>query len=252
MGGYYDESFGSWKGEKWEPIGTVCCPFSGNVQGNGHRITGLYIDSEKDYQGFFGNNAGNISNLGIESGYIKSTGNYIGGISGTNYNTATIENCYNKANISGERYVGGISGYNNNPYTGGVKIKKSYNSGNIIGNSDVGGIVGHVWTNNAVEECYNKGNITGNKNSNYGGIVGEMSGDERYPSIIKNCYNAGGIFCTGYPTTGGIVGKNNMNCNIIKNCYSVGIIDISYKNYANSGNIAGRNYRSDRELLLLQ
>ena len=58
----------------WEPIGPEYCPFKGTFEGNGHKITGIYINSEENYQGFFGQNKGTIKNLGIENGYIYTNG----------------------------------------------------------------------------------------------------------------------------------------------------------------------------------
>ena len=150
---------------QWIPIGGIYKAFRGTFEGNGHKITGLYINSKENYQGLFGYNSGIIKNLSLESSYVCSTGSYIGGIAGYNYkkativncsneaevsgNTgvggiagynyskATIANCFNKAKVSGNYYVGGISGVNNNPYSGEIKIVNCYNSGDVVGNSSI-------------------------------------------------------------------------------------------------------------------
>ena len=38
----------------WTPIGNGIVPFTGNFDGGGHTISGLYINSTSDYQGLFG------------------------------------------------------------------------------------------------------------------------------------------------------------------------------------------------------
>ncbi len=122
---------------QWVPIGTIYNPFRGTFEGKKHKITGIYIDSEEYYQGFFGYNSGTIKNLGIENGYIHSTGDYIGGISGINWNKAIVENCHNKANVCGGYNVGGISGGNNNGSSGKISVINCYNNGNIIGECNI-------------------------------------------------------------------------------------------------------------------
>lgn len=39
----------------WTPIGTTAHPFQGNFDGQGHTVTGLYINNDSaEYQGLFG------------------------------------------------------------------------------------------------------------------------------------------------------------------------------------------------------
>ena len=58
--------------------------FSGTFNGNNHKITGIYIDTEENFTGLFGYNEGIIENLIVADSYIKSNTSYIGGISGYN------------------------------------------------------------------------------------------------------------------------------------------------------------------------
>ena len=59
-------------------------PFGGVFEGNNHTISGVYIDSESNYVGFFGYNQGTIKNLILKDSYIKSNKAYIGGITAFN------------------------------------------------------------------------------------------------------------------------------------------------------------------------
>ena len=82
---------------KWTPIGnTEENAFTGTFDGDGHKITNIYIDTASEYQGLFGYNKGTIKNVGMESGTIKANGN-TGSIAG--YNSGIIEKCYNKIDM---------------------------------------------------------------------------------------------------------------------------------------------------------
>ena len=208
----------------WIPIGDYGTNtnlfFKGTFNGNGKSINNIYINSNKELQGLFGFNGGTIKNLGIESGNIyvyntemPATGGIVAAIDAG----GKVENCFNKANITGIRSVGGIAGSSLGKVTG------CYNEGKIVGDNRVGGIVGDNTNDIGIGEvynCYNAGDVSC---SNYwgGGIVG----CNYTKNIIENCYNIGKMI----NNTGGIAGAN---ANIIKNCYyleeiaSSGITDI--------------------------
>lgn len=208
----------------WIPIGDYGTNtnlfFKGTFNGNGKSINNIYINSNKELQGLFGFNGGTIKNLGIESGNIyvyntemPATGGIVAAIDAG----GKVENCFNKANITGIRSVGGIAGSSLGKVTG------CYNEGKIVGDNRVGGIVGDNTNDIGIGEvynCYNSGDVSC---SNYwgGGIVG----CNYTKNIIENCYNIGKMI----NNTGGIAGAN---ANIIKNCYyleeiaSSGITDI--------------------------
>jgi len=48
------EGYNKWGSEGWEPIGTDTEPFTGSLNGDGHKITGLWINRTGDYIGLFG------------------------------------------------------------------------------------------------------------------------------------------------------------------------------------------------------
>lgn len=163
-------------GEPWTPIKS----FSGVFDGNGHKITGLRVNSSTGSAGLFAINSGLIQNLGIYGEMTGSAANAaIGGIVATN--TGTIRNCYNACSIMGERTCGGIAANN----TG--LIENCYNIGlcmitqNRTGQS-IGGIVGHNLIG-TVFGCYNAAEITGSA-ANIGSLVGN-NGDR---GTITACY----------------------------------------------------------------
>ena len=87
---------------EWTAIGTESTPFSGSFDGQGHTISGLYINkTSKLYQGFFGYVEGEssiIENLILENVNITGSSN-TGGIAGYITNT-TINKCMVSGNIT--------------------------------------------------------------------------------------------------------------------------------------------------------
>jgi len=190
----------------WTPIGNNSNSFEGTFDGDGHTVYGLYIDTDQDqdYQGLFGyveNNA-TISNLGVESSYVRA-GEYVGGVVGyvRAYGegiSSIVENCYHKGVINGYYEVGGIVGCCSATYdnysTASVTVKNCYNTGTIYSYAgSAGGVVGKNNYNGTVEECYNMGTILGK--DYIGGVVGfndAFSTDSGTPTA-RNCYNTGTV-----------------------------------------------------------
>ncbi|MGN0150101.1 MAG: S-layer homology domain-containing protein, partial [Clostridia bacterium] len=216
------EKYSKKTGSSWTPIGVrenmlmdknddeKNKPFAGIFDGNGHKISSLYIYGTDDCQGLFGYIAdGMVKNLTV-LGYVAGK-DCVGGIAG--WNSAVIENCVNECDVAGSRYdgptniisaaAGGISGVNQG------KILKSSNIGNVnneyykLANDSAGGIAGENW--GTVENCFNTGEVSGR--FEMGGIAGLNK------ATIKNCYSTGII--TG-AHNGGVVAENG---GIIENCY---------------------------------
>ena len=76
---------------KWTPIGTEKYYFNGIFNGNGHTISGLYVDGG-DYAGLFGRAQGapTIKGVGVVDSYFKGA-KYVGGIAGAYIDVNGIE-----------------------------------------------------------------------------------------------------------------------------------------------------------------
>ena len=246
----------------WQPIGisylrtgtTVYRYFSGNYDGGGHTVSGLYTPAVPDgltttqqygysYQGLFGYVYGyrstqeaTISNVGVIDSFIQGYSS-VGGVVGYANNNSTITNCFNTGSVTGSGdYVGGVVGRANNYST----ITNCYNTGSVEGSDyDVGGVVGYTDSNSTITNCYNTGSVTGG-GYRVGGVVGyagistitncyntgsvEESGDYvggvvgyAYSSTITNCYNTGTV--TGSSSVGGVVGYAGSNATITNTYY---------------------------------
>ncbi|MBO5973856.1 MAG: hypothetical protein J6Q16_04110, partial [Clostridia bacterium] len=97
---------------RWQPVGSMGAPFAGTFDGDGHTVSGVFVDSA-DYAGFFGYSCGDIRNLAIGESYIDG-GSYIGGICAYS-ESGIIMDCTSSARINAHNdtaYTGGICGYN--------------------------------------------------------------------------------------------------------------------------------------------
>ena len=83
------------------------------INGDGHKITGLWINTTQDYTGLFSNfSAGIIKNLTVEvaNGKKVKGGDYTGVLIGRNANGQLL-NCTVKGDVEGTVHVGGVTGY---------------------------------------------------------------------------------------------------------------------------------------------
>ena len=220
-------------GKGWIPIGKIIINmfddmtlifFKGNFNGNGKKITNLFIDDGTlAGAGLFGVvTDGVIENLGVENVNIK--GLYmVGGVAGGVAN-ASITNCYSTGNVSGAHWVGGVAG----SIPEDASITNCYFTGNVSGKENVGGVAGYVDNNSFIKDSHSTGNVSGT-----GDHVGGVAGEVKSHSSITNCYSTGNVSGTS-DYVGGVTGYVDNNCSIT-NCYSEG--EVSGKNGV--GGVAG-------------
>ncbi|MDR0543353.1 MAG: hypothetical protein LBH19_14240 [Dysgonamonadaceae bacterium] len=162
---YITDTYGN---EGWLPIGDTTNPFKGDFNGNGHVISGLWINRPTtDNVGLFGvvgnfrimdGNAtatpttaattltGHIYDLAVIAGDI--IGNYqVGGLAGV-LGSAPVTGCYIYAKPYGKRNVGGIVGNWYGKNTGSV-IQDCYVGGVVGGEHRIGGVAGVAFNNDA-------------------------------------------------------------------------------------------------------
>lgn len=173
------------KDNSFTPIG-INSSFEGTFDGNGHKISNLYVD-RAGRAGLFASVYGaSIKNLTVEGTVVGSsytgpdiTG--VGGIVGYSFSQIVIENCVSNVNVSSScENTGGICGYVNDVDS---VIRNCVNIGEVKSDSDkTGGISGNPGT---VYNCANFGAVSGK--SNVAGIAGYTEKD------VSLCYNAGAI-----------------------------------------------------------
>ena len=208
--------------QKWTPMGaSSSAAFTGDFDGNGKTITGLYMDGEDAISGLFGyvGKTGSIHDLTIADASVKSTktsyGVYTALVAASS--AGTISNVALKDSaVFGSGYIGGVAGTNSGTITGcaNESAAVSHNATVYSSSSPAGGIVGSH-SSGSILLSYNKAAITGGKD-NYGylgGIAGSASGS------IENCYNWGNLQTGKY--FGGLVGYLSGTAT---NCYSTGSV----------------------------
>ena len=212
--------------------------FAGIFNGNNLAIRGLKIDSNKDYQGLFGFQAGNVENLIIKNSYIKGNSS-VGAIAGLN--TGVIFNCKVintevvgdskvgglvgnsstgskiltcdvegiKALAKGSEYVGGVVGYTNN----NVVLENLTNNSKVEAEKFVGGISGISFYGTTLMSSKNNGRIIGNEN--VGGLIGYSQAQ------IEKSYVSDISVVEGNINVGGLVGLNH-SAGDLSNSYNKG------------------------------
>ena len=208
-------------GKSWTPIGGKDS-FCGVLDGNGHKLSNLYVDTDKQKAGLFGYLKGTVRNLTV-SGTVTSSNRYVGMIAGCPQFSSLIENCTTYGEVTSSyngnySEVGGIAG---GFEESGSKISGCRNYATVEGYDSIGGIVGFAFFVD-IDGCINFGTI---KATTYGGgVVGIGEG-----GLVYNCSNCGDIEGSGI--IGGICG-GNLTCKIA-NCINSG------KVYAELGYIGG-------------
>ena len=200
--------------------------FAGIFNGNNLAIRGLKIDSNKDYQGLFGFQAGNVENLIIKNSYIKGNSS-VGAIAGLN--TGVIFNCkVINTEVVGDSKVGGLVG---NSSTGSKILTCDVEGIKALvkGTEYVGGAVGYT-NNNVVLE-----NITNNSKVESEKFVGGISGISFYGTTLMSSKNNGRII--GSENVGGLIGYSQAQ---IEKSY---VSDISVvEGNINVGGLVGLNH----------
>jgi hypothetical protein len=194
------------QGNGWKPIGTSDDPFTGSFDGQGHEISGIFINRPDEYSvGLFGaiGVGGIIQNIRMLNADVAGEW-LVGCLVGENW--GDVINSYSGGTLSGEDCVGGLVGGN----SGGVS--NSYSAANVTGHWDIGGLVGCSDSNGTVINSYSVGSVTGEWA--VGGLVGGNLG-----GVVTKSFSASGVIGNDY--VGGLVGDNQ---GTVSNSYAIGSV----------------------------
>ena len=211
----------------WIPIGNYYNRWKGNMNGQGHTISNLYIKTAQDYVGLFGYTDGAtiqdliFDNAKVENVNTTNANTYYTGIlagSAHGYSPSHIKGIKTTKNctVIGQEDTGGIVGFAK------INLENCENHSSVKGTKIVGGIVGYISYNN-IKCCTNYGTVENNI-TNIGGIIGYA-----YGTSIEDCANYGKITSTGR-CAGGIAGQTVANSSI-QNVFSYG--DVTNNKNAN-------------------
>ncbi len=198
----------------WLPVGDNTTAFQGSYDGNGKKITSLFINRPNtDDVGFIKWTRGaDISNLQILSANVTG-GNQTGIIAGRTVDLSgnSIQNCGVSGSVTGQNHTGGLVG--DNTYT----LTDNYSRTKVSGANFTGGIAGQT-AGGAIQQCYSlngAGGISGAED--VGGLVGAST-----TSRIDNCYSRAAV--TGNNIVGGLVGSSG---SVIFTSYSAGAVSLT-------------------------
>lgn len=187
------------------------------INGDGHKVTGLWINTTEDYTGLFSNfSAGTIKNLTVEvaNGKKVKGGDYTGVLIGRNANGQLL-NCTVKGDVEGTKHVGGVTGYSGNNTINVVTFEGKVSS--ISNDAYVGGFTG-LSENDAITAVHSYSTIsTTGTNNCVGGAIGYMNGGTITRSNADNSLIARGA--NNY--VGGLVGNSKGGVTL---SYSTGIV----------------------------
>ena len=219
----------------WIPIGYVNNSWKGNMDGQGHTISHLYIKTAQKFVGLFGYIDGatiqdlifdnakveNVNTTGTNTAYTGILVGYAYGYSPAHIKgTKTTKNC----TVIGQEDTGGIIGFAK------INLENCENHSSVKGTKSVGGIAGSSTERN-IRRSTNYGTVENNK-TYIGGIIGYA-----YGTSIEDCANYGKISSTGL-YTGGIAGQTVANSSI-QNVFSYGDVTNNKNTNLYSGIIIG-------------
>lgn len=191
----------------WTPIPS----FSGSIDGQAFKVTGMTINSTTANDGFINTNTGTIKNIQFLN---------------VNCNTSAA--------------FGVIAGKNNGGILQNLTVSGTVNSTNT---GDVlGGVAGELATGGKVTQCYTKLTIT-SASGMVGGIVGRLTTAASLVSEISYCTSAGSInITTAKNRIGGILGRAEgtvVGGGIVKNCSSLMAISSTGANAGSANGMGG-------------
>lgn len=214
------DDFDSWISDspenRWTPIGSTddSSGFSGTFDGDGHTVSGMYVNGDYSYCGLFGEvNNGCIKNLTVKKSYVSGIGD-AGGIAGYVHGNmligADIVNCtFSGAVISSEDNAGGIVGrIDAMGEENFMIIERCCSFGYVTcQGSNAGGIAGKVFASGGdvkISDSFSVADVSA-QNNNAGGIAGLCSVSDGDGSVY-NCYFAGDVNGGDSESAGAITG----------------------------------------------
>ena len=211
----------------WNPIGKGVSAFTGHFEGNGHKITGMIVNTSGDAGLFavigsggvvqnlvlenvsvmssdFGSAGaltgvleGTVTNVFVSGGAVKGD-DYVGGLAGSMSSGAQISASCSQAIVESEwilAYVGGLVGS-----VDGGTIEESCATGMVNGQLGAGGLAGYA-KNATIVDSYATGPVTSFLINPSGGLIGSADG----AVSLTRVYAGGSV--SGSLSAGALVGQ---------------------------------------------
>ena len=182
---------------EWMSIGTVNTRFAGTFDGQKHTISGVYMNTDEKYTGFFSGTADEavVKNFRLTNSYFYSTQDELGSIVGNG--RGKFDSLYSNAILeSSGNVVGGLIG--STSWDGGVKISNCWFDGEVTNVEKAGsyyaGILARAYQTSTITNSLNTGKISCDlaKQPRAGGIFGGI-GRAGATLEMSSCLNTGEI-----------------------------------------------------------
>ena len=201
-------------------VGNVTNRFTGQLDGDGHKITGLSVSMGDSGLFNYVGATGKVSNLTIENANMNIGDN---GALLVHNNYGTIENCALincKINADTGSVIAPVASRNY-----GV-IRECYVQGgsltaNGTRNTGHGGFVGANEKGGRISFCWTSMDVT-SKGRYAGGFAGYGYGASGNQATITDCFALGNVTADSY--SGGFLGRSVYENNVYTNCYAAGTV----------------------------
>ena len=220
------------EGRAWTPMGSAANTHGGELDGQGHSITGLSVNTNAQYTAFIGyhNGTTSIHDFSLD-GSVTYTGNTadhcVAGVIAFNAGVNTVEDIICSVNIetpnaTANVRIAGIVAREDNAGTINRCTYSGTNNGYATAMQVAGivGMAGSSGNNMKVTNCLFTGTL---KSTNTGAYVGGIAGYiGKSGTSFKNCLSAGSYDVpSGATRTGALIGAGNGNVNAttFDNCY---------------------------------
>ena len=216
---------------EWVPVGVDAAgAFKGTLDGDGHSISGLYLNKGTERAFFLWTTNASIQNLAIVNSYFRQEGPARFGQGLATFVSraygAKLTNLYTDAILENRAYSHGTTAEQSTWVTGGIAAFVNGGSGEtgnyVYSNIDIGKTV--------VDSCVFDGTIiddTFGAGERVGGIAG---GDDGKQTLVKNCLFIGKI-SSNDSCVGGIIGQMSNEASVVENCVSAGEINYVYADH---------------------
>lgn len=244
-------SSADFSGSAWDPAGfqPISGEFTGELDGDGHAISGLTIDVSGP-AGLFEHlfrtasvhdldlvdvDVTGTDQVGALAAYVSTNENQVyttirdvtvagrvtglstvGGLVGESYNGGGLYDCAASVEVTGGYATGGLIGYSWDGIDNNV-IRCSV-SGTVTGDDETGGLIGYD-KSNFVEDSWSDAAVTG------GGAVGGLIGYSTEGGWLNRSYFAGSV--SGSSSVGGLIGSMNpygSEYQLVQLSFSVGTV----------------------------
>lgn len=197
----------------WYPIADNLFGFQGSFDGCGHKISGIYINSNDLCRcGLFGYfEGGLLQNVIMDGGLVRNrmadmNNSITGGLVGLVASESIIMNCHSSVQVEGFDRVGCLLGESRS------SVFNCSANGTVTGRGECGGLIGFAYGDIQIDNCYSTGDVVFNHNPIGAWAIGGLIGQAQFIHI-HNCYSVGNIMnVETFEYVGKVIGLYDATC----------------------------------------